>query len=85
MSSDKHLLQYTLLFIGLAVVFVPFIWLTHNYFYQSIAAATGSILFITWGLVHHMKEGRLHKSVIGEYIMFGFVVFFIIFTVLNLL
>lgn len=84
MSSEKHLKYYLILFLGLVVVVVPFVWLAHNYVIQTIAAGAASLLFITWGIVHHVNEGRVQKSVIGEYILFGVIVFFIVVTVLSL-
>jgi hypothetical protein len=84
MSSEKHLKYYLFLFIGLVVVAAPFVWLVHNFLFQAIAAGAASLFFITWGIVHHVNEGRVQKSVIGEYILFGVIVFFIVITVLSL-
>jgi hypothetical protein len=84
MNSEEHLKHYLFLFLGLVVVSVPFVWLVHNYMIQSVAAGAASLLFITWGIIHHVNEGRFQKSVIGEYILFGVIVFFIVVTVLSL-
>jgi hypothetical protein len=84
MSPEKHLKYYLFLFIGLVIVTVPFVWLAHNFMMQTIVAGASSILFVTWGIVHHINEGRVQKTVIGEYILFGVIAFFIVFTVLSL-
>jgi hypothetical protein len=83
MSPEKHLKYYLFLVVGLLLVAIPFIWLAHNFTMQTIVAGIASLLFISWGIVHHINEGRVQKTVIGEYVLFGVIVFFIIFTVLS--
>jgi hypothetical protein len=85
MPTDKHLIQYLLLALALIAILFPFVWLAHNFVTQTLIAGTASAVFASWGILHHINEGRVQRTVIGEYILFGIVVFFIIFTILNLL
>lgn len=85
MSPEKHLKYYLILFVGLVIVSFPFVWFIHNYMIQSIAAGATSVLFVTWGIVHHVNEGRVQFTVIGEYILFGIIGFFLFASILSLL
>jgi hypothetical protein len=84
MATDKHLTQYMLLVSGLVLFLGLFIWFAHNDIIQVMISAVSSLLFITWGIVHHVSEERARKSVLIEYILLGIVVFFIVFTVLSI-
>ena len=81
---EKHLSHYILLFVGLLLAVIPMILLAHNYALQTMAAGAASLLFAAWGIGHHVSEGRFRWSVVCEYVLYGVVVFFIIFTVLSL-
>lgn len=82
--TDKHLTQYMLLGSVLVLFLGLFIWFAHNDVIQIIVSAVSSLLFITWGIVHHVNEERARKSVLIEYVLLGVVVFFIVFTVLSI-
>lgn len=85
MESKKHLNYYIILGVILALLSYPFIWLVHNYTVQSIGAGVSSLLFVTWAIVHHINEGRVRKTVIGEYILLGVVIFLVVFAILTAL
>ena len=40
-----------------------------------------SILYITWGIIHHSLEGNLHPKIVVEYLLVGAIAITLIITV----
>jgi hypothetical protein len=83
-NEEKHLLHYLTLFVGLVLFVILFIWFKYNFTAQLIVAASGSIYYVLWGIIHHAIENRLTRAVALEYILLGTFVFLLLFTALNI-
>ncbi|MFZ5424748.1 MAG: hypothetical protein ACOZAO_03005 [Patescibacteria group bacterium] len=77
--THKHLSHYILLVLGLVVTMLLFIYFKYNPAAQTIVAGVGALYYISWGLIHHGIEGRLDKAVLLEYVLFGIIVFALVF------
>jgi hypothetical protein len=83
-EQEKHILHYSLLALGLSVLSVFFVLFRFDTRAQLIMAALGSLYYVLWGIIHHALEKRLNRLTIFEYILFGALVFLLIFSVLSL-
>lgn len=83
-EQDRHLIHYFILLLGLAVFAVLFAVFNHLVFAQVIVAALGSLYYVLWGIIHHSIEGRLTSLIALEYILFGSLVFLLLFSALYL-
>jgi hypothetical protein len=82
-EDERHFIEYLTLLVGLTMFFGLFIGFRHSKEALKIISGAGTVFYIVWGLAHHAVEGRLNKFIAFEYILFGSVVFLLLFTVLS--
>ncbi|OGC70078.1 hypothetical protein A2415_00575 [candidate division WWE3 bacterium RIFOXYC1_FULL_39_7] len=80
--SEKNLLLYLVLLIGMLVFFVCIIFFRYDRFALTLISVLGSIFYIFWGIIHHVLEGRLKKEVVVEYVFLSVVAFLLFYLVL---
>ncbi|MFZ2664278.1 MAG: hypothetical protein WAX66_02865 [Patescibacteria group bacterium] len=80
----EHLIEYIVLFVGM-VVFIIFLT-TYRFDKDAllIISGVGSIFYILWGILHHILRKRLTRMIVYEYVLFGILVFLLLFTVLSI-
>lgn len=83
-DAGSHLVEYIVLFLISGVIGVLFFYYRYDRSVLLFLSGLFSFAYIAWGLIHHALEDRLTKFVAGEYIMFGVLIFFLLFTVLSL-
>lgn len=83
-SEEYHLVHYLILLMGLIIFLLCFSFFKFLPFYQMVIAFLGCSFYITWGVLHHLLEGRLKREVVLEYFLFGLLAYLIL-TVLIIL
>jgi hypothetical protein len=82
-NIKEHIIEYMVLVVAL----VGFICLLVLFRFNKSAllgvSGLGSVFYILWGIIHHALRGRLTRSIAYEYILFGVLVFLLLFTVLS--
>ena len=79
----ENLIEYLVLFVAVIVFLVLFILFRFDKTSLLAISSLGSIFYIGWGIIHHMLRGRLTRLITMEYLLFGLLVFLLLFTVLN--
>jgi len=82
--DEKHLIEYSILG-TILLLFIGFFW----YFRFDktallIVSGAGALLYSIWGIIHHAVQERLTRLIALEYILFGFLVFLLLFFVIGL-
>lgn len=80
--SEKHLNHYLILVCGELVFFVLIFLFRYNRLILMLLAASASIYYFSWGIIHHMIEHRITTSIVLEYLFIGVFSFLLIFSVL---
>lgn len=67
----RHIVDYLILsfIVCAAIVFV--LLFNGNRPYQIAVIISLSLLYVLWGILHHLKEGSLHPKIFWEYILFA--------------
>lgn len=55
---------------------------TGNKSMQLLVGFITSLGYVAWGIIHHALDGTLHKKVVIEYILVGFIAIVLIMTIL---
>jgi len=72
MKKPIHsLLDYLLLTILVSVAIILTLYFNGNKLFQQVIVIGLSILYIVWGILHHLKEKTLQAQIILEYVLFG--------------
>lgn len=82
-NLKEHVIEYIVLFAAVAAFLVLFVTLRFNKGDLLALSAFGSIFYILWGIIHHALREKLTRMVAYEYILFGILVFLLLFTVLS--
>lgn len=80
---DKHITEYAVLLMFALVMGTMFYYFRYNHQVLVFLTVVCSFAYSLWGIIHHKLEGRLTKLIAAEYILFGFLVFFLLYIVLN--
>jgi len=79
----EHIIEYAVLSVGM----VSFLFLLTTYRFDKgallIISFLGSVFYILWGIIHHLLRKKLNRMIVYEYVLFGILVFLLLFTVLN--
>jgi len=67
----RSLADYLILAILVSTAIVLTIYFNGSKFYQEIIIVGLSILYIVWGVIHHLKEKTLQARIVLEYVLFG--------------
>jgi len=82
-NIKEHIIEYMVLFVAMT----GFICLLMIFRYNKLAllgvSGIGSVFYILWGIIHHAIRKRLTRTIAYEYILFGILVFLLLFTVLS--
>ena len=79
----RSLLDYLLLTILVSVAIVLTLYFNGNKPFQQVIVIGLSILYIAWGILHHLKEKTLRRQIILEYVLFGLLGSLIVIGLLN--
>ncbi len=79
----RSLLDYLLLTILVSVAIVLTLYFNGNKPFQQVIVIGLSILYIVWGILHHLKEKTLQRQIILEYVLFGLLGSLIVIGLLN--
>ncbi len=82
-NIKENRVEYFILFVAITV-FMFFIY-TFRFNRQMLIllSGIGSSFYIIWGIIHQWLRGKMSRSVIYEYVLFGILVFLLFFTVLS--
>ncbi len=83
-EHEKHIVHYLVLFIGLVFFGFGFVYFKHNIETELFITAAASVFYVLWGIIHHAVENRLTRFIALEYVLFGSLIFFLLFTVISL-
>jgi hypothetical protein len=79
----EHIIEYAVLTVGM----ISFLFLLTTYRFDKgallIISLLGSVFYIFWGILHHLLRKKLTRMIVYEYVLFGILVFLLLFTVLN--
>lgn len=79
----KNFWEYLILFLGV-ITFVILVYLFRfNKSVLTFVLFSGSLFYVSWGIIHHMIRGRLTRMIAVEYMLFGFLSFLLLFAVLG--
>lgn len=82
-KTDIHLVEYAVLATLAVIISLLFYYFRYNHGVLIFLSGVSSFAYILWGVIHHALEGRLTKFIATEYIVFGTLVFFLLYTVLS--
>lgn len=83
-EHEKHIVHYLILFIGLIFFGFGFVYFKHSKETELFITAATSVFYVLWGIIHHAVENRLTRFIALEYVLFGSLIFFLLFTVILL-
>ena len=81
--SEKELIEYIVLLVGLMVFFLLLIIFRYESFALKLIAMLGSLFYVAWGIIHHAADDRLTKSIVLEYMFISSMVFLLFYLVLS--
>jgi predicted membrane channel-forming protein YqfA (hemolysin III family) len=67
----RSLFDYLILTLLVSVAIILTLYFNGSKYYQQIIIIGLSILYIVWGILHHLKEKTLQARVMLEYVLFG--------------
>lgn len=82
-NIKERAIEYLILFVAIFVFLLLFFLFRFDKNALVIVSASGSVFYILWGIIHHVLRDRLNKSIFWEYIIFGSLVFLLLYTVLS--
>jgi len=82
-SNTKHLTEY-LVIITLSIVFLTlFVFFRFDREVLKLISAFASSFYVLWGIIHAALESRLNRLIVFEYLLFGILVFLLLYTALS--
>ncbi len=63
----KHILHYLALFLILGFGFFGLLSFSHQPDFQRLIVLTMALLYMVWGIVHHLLENNLRFKIVVEY------------------
>ena len=82
-NIKEHAVEYLILFIAIFVFLVLFFIFRFDKNALVIISVSGSVFYVLWGIIHHVLRDRFTKSILWEYVLFGTLVFLLLYTVLS--
>jgi hypothetical protein len=82
-NLKEHFFEYLVLFVAAIAFVVLFAVLRFNKNALMELSGFASLFYILWGIIHHAIRGRLNRMIAYEYILFGVLIFLLLFTVLS--
>lgn len=79
----RNLLDYLLLTALVSIAIILTLYFNGNKLFQQVVVIGLSILYIVWGILHHLKEKTLQTQIILEYVLFGLLGSLIVIGLLN--
>jgi len=79
----RSLLDYLLLTALVSIAIILTLYFNGNKLFQQVVVIGLSILYIVWGILHHLKEKTLQTQIILEYVLFGLLGSLIVIGLLN--
>lgn len=79
----RHIIEYSVLLIVSFILFFLFYYLRFERTALTILFGISSGFYALWGIVHHALEARLTRAIAMEYILFGLLMFTLLFFALN--
>ena len=67
----RHLLDYLVLCLLVSTGIVLILIYNGNPIFQRFVVLGISLLYIIWGIVHHLKEHTYHSKIVAEYALFA--------------
>lgn len=67
----RSILDYLILTLLVSAAIILVLYFNGNKFYQQIVIVALSILYIVWGILHHIKEKSIQARIVLEYVLFG--------------
>lgn len=83
-EHERHIIEYTVVFTGLMIVFGLLIFFRYDRLAILIISGAGCLFYTFWGIIHHALEGRLTKSIALEYFLIAILVFTLLLSALYL-
>lgn len=80
----EHFVEYVALLIGMAVFVVLLVIYRFDKDALLIISGVGSAFYVAWGILHYVLRKRLTRTIVYEYVLFGILVFLLLFTVLSI-
>lgn len=70
-KSVRSIFDYLILTFIVSLAIALILFFNGNHYYQQLIIIGLSILYIVWGILHHLKEKTLHSKVVLEYVLFA--------------
>jgi predicted membrane channel-forming protein YqfA (hemolysin III family) len=67
----SHIVDYLLLTILVSAAILLILFFNGNQYYQQLTIIGLSVLYIVWGVLHHLKEKTLQARIVLEYVLFA--------------
>jgi hypothetical protein len=67
----RSILDYLVLTLIVSLAIILILYFNGNKFYQQFIIVGLSILYIVWGVIHHLKEGTLQARIVLEYVLYS--------------
>ena len=82
-NIKEHTAEYLILFTVILIFLLLFFIFRFDKKVLVVISALGSVFYILWGIIHHVLRDRFTKSILWEYVLFGSLVFLLLYTVLS--
>jgi len=70
---QKHIIQYSVLLLGLFINFSVFLMFDGQTTVRNIASFTFGGFYFLWGVIHHLFLKDLHLKIALEYLLIGLI------------
>ncbi len=82
-SVKRHFIEYGLFLAVLALFLVFFVVFRTDRNLLKLISGIISSVYVLWGIIHSVSEGRLTPAVALEYFLFGILAFLLLFVALS--
>lgn len=69
--SLRKIVDYLILTIIVSVAIIFVLILNGSRFYQILTIIGMSVIYVVWGIFHHLREGTFHTRIAFEYIAYA--------------
>lgn len=66
-EAKRHFLHYLVLFLILVFGLLGFWYFSYRPLFQRVVVVTVAVLYVLWGIVHHLADGDLNFKIVLEY------------------
>ena len=70
-KPNRSILDYLLLTLIVSIAIILTLFFNGNQYYQQLVIIGLSVLYIVWGIIHHLMEKTLQARIVLEYLLYA--------------